>query len=322
MPVGPEPRHRAEQRVGRGVDDRERGTRAVPPHQRGRLDERVSRRAPRTAVGCAPSGRSPGPGTRPGPRAHRPRATAEAAAHRPSRMVPGSDSPRSVSPSRSAHGPSPHASDTLIPQVRLIGERPAGDLRELRQRQPGGCAVLQRVWQRAAGGLPVVRSGQPRRCAVLQRVRAGPHARARASAPSAGTAARRPRRGRGGPGHGAPDRERHVRRPGGLHGARRRPGPGGGPGVPRSVTSHSPANASSGMAGPSRSSSVTRSWPSGARPWRTRMTRSGRSGRRSTCSTRSAVCARPMARRLRPVRRRHRRGGGDAQRRRPGHGRR
>ena len=77
------------------------------------------------------------------------------------------------------------------------------------------------------------------------------------------------------------------------------------------------------MAGPSRSSSVMRSWPSGARP----VAHEDDAER----AVRAAVDLLDAVGGLRtpdgstdhrPLRRRHRRGGGDARRRRPGHGRR
>ena len=85
------------------------------------------------------------------------------------------------------------------------------------------------------------------------------------------------------------------------------------------ATSSSPATSSAATAGRSRSSSATRSWPSGARRSRTRTTPSGPSAPASSSSTRCAPLGPgdPGARR-RP----DRRGGGDARRDQPGHGRR
>ena len=71
-------------------------------------------------------------------------------------------------------------------------------------------------------------------------------------------------------------------------------------------------------AAPSRSSSATRSWPSGARRSRTRTTPSGPSARRSSSSTPCAALGPGIQAR---ARRADRRGGGHARRHQPGHGR-
>ena len=100
---------------------------------------------------------------------------------------------------------------------------------------------------------------------------------------------------------------------------RRGPRRRGGPRAAERATSTPRREIVERTAAPSRSSSAMRSWPSGARRSRTRTTPSAPSGRRSSWSTRSRpLRPGPPGARRRP----DRRGGGDARRDEPGHGRR
>ena len=103
-----------------------------------------------------------------------------------------------------------------------------------------------------------------------------------------------------------------------LGDSRRRRGPRAAP----RATSTMPGRSSAGTAGPSRSSSATRSWPSGARPSPWRTTRSGPFEPRSSSSRTSPRSGSEVgASDLQPARRRgHRRGGRDRRRGGSGHG--
>ena len=129
--------------------------------------------------------------------------------------------------------------------------------------------VLRRVRHAARHGLRQLRQPERLRGPVLRRVR---HA--------ARGAPRRPSRRRGaparaspaavvgiaGPGRRAPAGLGPVRGPRRLHDTLRGPRPGGRARAPVALLRARAATSSAGTAAPSRSSSATRSWPSGARP--------------------------------------------------------
>ena len=195
----------------------------------------------------------------------------------------------------------PSPSETVIacigyPRPDYIpSERTVRALHRVWCREPRRRKVLQRVRYPARDGVPAVWVAEPSQRKVLLAVRGGALG-TRSGRSRCGHVARsierragrcRPRSRDGRSGRRAPARHGPVRRPRRLHAVLRGPRRRGGPRDPEPVLRPRPRHRSSATAARSRSSSATRSWPSGARRSRTRTTRSGRSAPRSSSSTRS-----------------------------------